>query len=537
MTKYRTYFIVTIISIFTILLLDSCYKERLKIHKFSGGAWNPEFAVPLFYGNLDMHYAIDKSKDLWFEYPDGLLSIVYKGEQITKVGHNVIDIPNQGYDTTMQIILPPTLQIGDSVSSMFSINTEFSAPSNERYDSLLIKSGKLIIEISADLNHDSYVEITIPAFTKYGNAIVEKIELPYLGSSPTIVTKEISLTDYWCIINRNGDTNNIVTEYIKVLVNKGNNPDNSPYNIDLKQSIEDIEYKQLFGYFSQYTVDIDLKKIDISMFNHRAIFDASLEEVILNMKFENSFGIPVDVTFTDLYVEKDGVRKDITSTLLPTISLNYPDINNVGNIDTTNLTFYSGNSNIVDVINFFPKKFFFAGVSVANPLGNIIPNFVVDTSKISIQTDIEVPLYGRYIVYSLSDTAALDLKNDYNWDEIVSIDINFNTKNYFPLEAAMQIYLTDTNMVIIDSIFTGLAPLVKAAIPGLPPEYRVTVPEFHTVTAHLTNQKISTLENAAHMIVKGSSSTYDQGNKITKIYSDYGIEFQVSMKVNYKTDY
>ncbi len=39
------------------------------------------------------------------------------------------------------------------------------------------------------------------------------------------------------------------------------------------------------------------------------------------------------------------------------------------------------------------------------------------------------------------------------------------------------------------------------------------------------------------MIVSGKSSTYDSGTKVVKIYSDYSLDFQVSMKVNYNTDF
>ncbi len=526
-----------LIGIITLSTLDSCYKERLKIHKFSGGSWNPEMAVPLFFGKLDMQMVVDRGEDYWYEDPNGLLSIVYRSEQITQVGNNVIDIPDQQFDSTVSLLLPIGLPTGDSALYLFQLNAKFAPPTNERFDSILVKEGDFIIEVSTDINHDSYVELIIPDFTRYGVPLKQKIDLPYNGSSPTSVTKTISLADYWVKINTNGDIDNKVSEFINVLVKKGNQADNSPYSISLSQEIKNITYYQLFGYFDQYTVDIDLQKIDISMFNHSAIFDASLEEAMLKLNFSNSFGIPVDITFDSLYVEKDGVIKDITSNLLPTFSINYPDINNVGYSDSTIIIFNQDNSNIVDVINFFPQKFFYSGSSTANPLGDIIPNFVIDTSKISIQTEVEIPLYGRYIVYELTDTTTINLENEYNWDEINSIDVNFNTVNHFPFDASMQIYLTDTNYIVIDSLFSDIVPLTEAAIPGPPPDYRVSIPEYYTVTASITNQRLQNLKYAAHMIVSGKSSTYDSGTKVVKIYSDYSLDFQVSMKVNYNTDF
>ncbi len=528
---------IVLIGAISILTLNSCYKDRLKLDRLTGGVWNPEVAAPLFYGALDMSFVVEKSEDIWKEDPDGLLSLVYFGEQITQVGDKIISIPNQLHDTTLAYILPPTLPVGDSVEENFTLTPEFTTPINQRLDSMLIKSGKMKFDITTDLNHDSYVEIVIPQFTKYGATFKEIIEIPYSGGSSTTVTREVILDDYWLRINNSG-SNNEVTEFVKVLIRKGNNPDNSPYSITLSQSIKDIEYYQIFGYFHQYNVDVDLTKIDISLFDNRAIFDATIEEAYLDLKFMNSYGMPIDITFDELYVEKkDGTKMNITSSLLPTISINYPNFNNIGSSDTTSLIFTKDNSNVVDIVNFRPKKLMYSGTSITNPTGNMVPNFVIDTSKISLQANLEIPLYGRGIVYSLQDTMKLNIEDKYNWEELSSIDINLNTVNQFPQTATLQIYLTDTNKVIIDSLFDKIQPLVEAAVPGPPPEYRVTTPVFYSVTAHLTNTKITSLHDAAYMIVSATGSTFDNGNKIIKIYSDYSLDFQISAKAEYKTDY
>ena len=137
----------------------------------------------------------------------------------------------------------------------------------------------------------------------------------------------------------------------------------------------------------------------------------------------------------------------------------------------------------------------------------------------------------------MQDTTKINLENDYDWSNIISMDINLNTNNQFPTKMSLQVYLADTNMVIIDSLFNGTEQVVDAAVPGPPPEYRVSSAIHYMVTTHLTNTRLDNLRNAANMIISAKGSTYDQGNKIIKIYSDYKLDFEISAKAEYKTDY
>ncbi len=534
---YKSLHFISLAGILSMLFLNSCYKDRLKLDKFSGGEWNPNLAAPLFYGEMDMNYLTKDSKEIWREDADGLLSLVYIGEQITQVGDKVINIDDQQQDTSIVFLLPPGLLPGDSTSKIFLIKPEFETDINERVDSILIKSGTMTIEVTSDINHDSYVELIIPQLTKYGITFKEKINIPNTNGTPTTYTRNISVEDYWLRVNVNGNNDNKIDEFVKVMVKRSMGPDNSPYTITLSQELKNITYYQAFGYFDQYTVDIDETSVGISLFDNGMDFSATMEDATLSLIFRNSYGMPIDVTFNDLYVEKDGLKKDVVSSLLPNISLNYPNLSEVGESDTTMLIFTPSNSNVVDIVNFAPKKLIYSGVSKTNPSSSVTNNFVVDTSSISVTSELEIPLHGRAIVYTLQDTAAVNFEDDFDFDKIISMDLNIITDNYFPVEAELQLYFADTNYVIYDSIFVDKVKIINAGIPGPAPAYRVSSPIHNMATAHLTNQGLQNLKKSRNLIISARASTYDKGQKIIKIYSDYKIKFELSAKAEYKTDY
>lgn len=529
-----------IIILLSISFLQSCYKDRLKIDKITGGEWNPNLAAPLFYGDLNMTKLVENSSEIWREDPDGLLSLIYIGDTISDLADNIFTISNQNNDTAIAFSLPPGMFPGDSTSKYVLLEPKFTPTGSERIDSVLIKSGILSVEVTTNINHSSYVEITIPQLKKYGasgQTFKEKINIPYTGGTSTTVTKQIPLNEYMFSVNMNGSTDNIVKEYAKIFVLRGNGADNSAYTFNINQNMLSLDYYKSYGFFAQHTINVTRTTIPISLFDNLHYSQIMIEDPKLTLRFKNSYGMPMDMTFTDLFVEKDGVTRDIVSSILPTMPLNYPNFSHVGYIDTTAYVFNKDNSNIIDIINFNPKKLIYEGKVLSNPTGVITNNFVLDTSKVKINAELEIPLYGRALDFTLNDTSKVDFSSTFDINQIRSIDLNLNTLNYFPLESRLQIYLSDSTKTVYDSIFDVETEIVGAAIVGPPPAYRTDLPTHKLTTIKLTNQKLQNFLDARYIIISSKSNTYDSGNKIVKIYSDYKISVELSGKGEYKTNY
>jgi hypothetical protein len=518
------------------VLLNSCYKDRLGYDKIAGGTWNPDLAAPLIYADLDMTYMTRNSNDTWKEDPDGLMSLIYEEKGISDFAHDVISIPDQQMDTTVNLVLPPGMSVGDSTSKFFLVNSEFHGNNNERIDSILLKSGTMTLELTTDINQDGYIEVIIPTMTKYGVTFRERVEFTYNGTSPITKSVTIPVQDYYMVFTNNGNTN-ILQQYLKVSVTKTGNPDNSPYTFQLKQKIESIEYHVAFGYVGVHTFTVNETKIPISLFDNQQSGSIMMEDPHLYVTLRNSYGMPSNITFTDFYAERDGVKKNITSTLLPTLPVNYPTLSNVGGYDTTIYHFHRGNSNIVDVINMNPKKLVFKGDFETNPTAAVVPNFVLDTSHIAFDVLLELPFYGRALSVDLRDTSDVNIDASANIDYLESLTLNLNTSNGFPVDAYLQIYFADSNGVAYDSVFSTGRQMVRAGIVGPAPDYRVTSKTHYMAKIPLSQSQLDSYKKAEKMIISAQVSTIDQGKKVVKIYSDYSVYVELAARAKYKTDF
>jgi len=520
------------------ILTHSCYKERLGLDKITGGTWNPELAAPIAFANLTMSYMIRDSKDTWKEYPDGLLSLIYRQNTISDIAADVIDFPNQHSDTTIQFNMDPNMQVGDSAFKYIIFETNFVANNGERLDSILIKNGFVDLVMTTNLNHDGYLELTIPSLTRYGVTFIKKIKFKYSGGNSTTIKATVDLSDYYLTLDNSGGAHNHIKEYVKVSATKLATPDNSPYTFELNQDIRDLSYYLAMGYFHQHSTNIDETSIPIDLFDNQTAGSIFIEDPHMYITLRNTYGLPSEITFDELYAERDGVKLDIKSSLLPTLNINYPSFANIGGYDTTVYHFNINNSNIKDIIALNPKHLVFKGVVKTNPQGTPVDNFVLDTSHITVDVEVEIPLHGRAISFELRDTFDISNNSDVeNESKVKAITLNVNTDNGFPFDVYVQIYMADSLNNIIDSVYHSSGHLVSAAPIGPAPDYRVVSKQHNLAKIELDDKQIDNYNKSANLILAAQATTIDAGQKVVKIYSDYSVYIEVSAKAEVETDF
>lgn len=530
-------FAVIIVLLSFSVLLHSCYKDRMGIDKIAGGTWNPDLAAPLAYSNLTMARMIQDSKSTWKEYPDGLLSLIYEEKGISDFANKFITIPDQQMDTTINFAMVPGMAVGDSTFKYFKFNSEFSTNNNERVDSILIKSGVVSFEVSTDLNQDGYIEVTIPTMTRYGVTFRQRVDVKYTGVSPTVVKVDVPIFDYYLTLDNSGGNTNMLEQYVKVSLTNIGNPDNSPYSFTLKQEMKGVTYHLAMGYFGQYTFNVDETTVPIDLFDNQTAGSIYISDPHLYVTLRNTYGLPSDITFSEFYAEKNGVIKNITSSLLPTLPVNYPPFSNIGGNDTTIYHFHQGNSNIIDIIEMNPNHLIFEGSVMSNPNSITVPNFVLDTSHIEADIKLEIPLYGRALNFVLQDTSDINSDDQIDIDNLQSLQLNINTDNGFPVDVVLQIYLADSNSVIIDSVFNKETQVLRSGIVGPAPDYRVTSKTHHLLKVPLSNDQLENYKIAERMIISTHATTFESGNKVVKIYSDYSIYVEVAARAKYQADF
>lgn len=513
------------------LLLNSCYKERFSTDMVAGGEWNPELAAPIIKTQLTMADIIENSSEEWKEYPDGLLSLIYRTRTSTNFADQIVEIPDQLADTTFQMVIPSSMIPGDSTSRIFNFFAEVSGSNNETIDTLFIKSGYLDFEITTNLNHNSKIQVIIPGLTRYGVTFYQNLVIPSAGGAMHTVKFSFPVGLFTAVFDHPNVTDNQIEEFFKVYINFGVATNNSPYALQIKQGLRDLTYYYASGYFGQYDFSIDKDVLGISLFENSTVDEVFLEDPKLHLNFYNSFGFPIEVNMDEFYVEKDGITKNFISTNLPKFTIN--NATKPYEYDTSRITFDVSNSNIVDIFNFQPKKVAFKETFRSNYSGTPQYNFLFDSSKIYIDAEVELPMYGRTLNFTLRDSTEFNLEKQKN---VISADLRFNLGNMFPAEATIQLYLADSNYVILDTLISGAEKVLAPATVGPPPDYRATSPVNQTTVVSLKGNRLENLWNAKRIIFKATLSTADQGQKVVKLYSDYSIDIRLAVKLNYLTD-
>ncbi len=523
--------LIIIILLSTSLLLNSCYKKRFDVDKIGGGQWNPEIAAPVVKSRLTMKDIIENSTEEWKEYPDGLLSLIYRQRSYSTFADSTVIIPDQSIDTNLTLVLPPSMVPGDSTSELFDIYASLKGNNNEVLDTVFFKSGFMDVEISTDLNHDANIDIIIPELTKYGVTFYKTVKIPKSNGGMHTVKVSFPLNLYTAVFKHPNGNDNVLHQFFKARVNFGVAANNSPYVLKIKQGLSKVTYYNASGYFGKYNFIADKSVLGISLFDNSTVDQIFLEDPKLHLSFYNSFGIPLNVHMDEFYVERDGVTKDVISTLLPDMAIDAAK--KMYDFDTTSYLFDKNNSNITDLFNFQPKKVVFKETFTTNPSGNPVYNFLMDTSRVYVNAEIELPLYGRALNFTVQDSSDFSIKKD---EGVISADLRFNLSNLFPSEAKVQVYLADTNYVILDSLLSKDQQILVPATVGPPPDYRTSTPLNQTTVVTLKGDKLQHFWDTKKIIFRASLSTTEQGQKVVKIYSDYYVDIKMAVKLNYMTE-
>ena len=294
-----------------------------------------------------------------------------------------------------------------------------------------------------------------------------------------------------------------------------------------------------------YSVFLPIDSLDMNLGVYNKVVGGSFyfENPIVNIIVTSTLGVPIDMALVvlDAYSPSNGTMSIELwgNTAPPNIVLDNPSppaYSTVwGEAAVTVYTFDNNNSNIKDVLQINPKYIFYSVQADVNPLGLTDPAFfVVDTSKFSVEVEVQLPLYGTANVVSMGDTIpfVLDL-NDPSGSELVVTEAIFmvNTYNDFPLDVEMQLLFMDSSQVVIDSLFTnGQSFVLKGAPIGPAPALRTSTPS-HTVTeVFVDRERLNNLGKAKEMIIRGRLTTNNDGFDLVKVYQDYEIELKLGVK-------
>ena len=427
--------------------------------------------------------------------------------------------------------------LGDIAIFDTTITTEYSFSNSERIDKIRFGSGSLDYNLSLDFKEDVSILLSAPYLTKNGSPLSIPINVDYsTGQSlPNIKTGNVDLTDYEMDMSCGGITKNAISfSYSATIDSSGqtttfSNTDEFAFSLDIRNvSIEYVE-----GYLGQFQFEVEKDTMDLGFNANMFGAEVYFEEPSIALNIENSFGIPIRIILS----EKTAVNTNDNEQLIlsgsavdDSIMLNYPSLSQVGQYVETNIVLDNNTSNLSDLLAMMPNQFIFEMDAKSNSSGDTNDiNFLLDTSAFKVDLELSIPFYGRISNLVLQDTVDFEMVD---FDEAEYAIFHLVTENSFPADIGLQLYFLDESYTVLDSLIEPYTELFKSSVVDNNGDVISNTTEYLKI--QVTKEKLYGLTDATKLLIKASLETYNNGNTLVKIYSDYEFAVNLGVQMNIK---
>jgi hypothetical protein len=298
-----------------------------------------------------------------------------------------------------------------------------------------------------------------------------------------------------------------------------------------------MEFSSIFGYLGSYNLITGSGQFDLNIYDEIIgdghILFADPRFVILT---ENSFGIPVEINFSNVYAysEKYNLTTPITFSGVNPFDIKYQDISHIGKYVKDSIVITKENCNILLATGTYPNNLHFDIAAKTNPAGPSGPyNFVTDSSSLNTAFEIILPLWFMGKNIELEDTSDYDLEKDLGdiFDYINYLRITLEGTNGFPIEASLQVLLVNSAYTVLDSLFSGNSMTLDPASVDANGQVRSGVKYKRMV--EFSKDKLTRIKDTKYVIVKASlNSSNAAAGQYVRFYSYNTIDFKMSIKTN-----
>lgn len=479
-----------VLSCTCLFLLQSCenYQDIRDIDRVDH---EPEIAVPLFSSDLSVNDVLDEYGEIDFLHihPDGSMSLNYAQEQVQKKFDELIpemeDFP---------IILP---------DSFVSIPIQFMG--NVQATRLGLKKGTIRFDIQSSHTEDIDVSISFPGIRKDGMSFSVQTNLAYQGNTPfsTAITPQ-DLQGYDLFL-----TNGQMEVRYEAYDNSGER-----VLLDMVSGMtEGWEFQDAEGILASESYDISIDTVTIDLFESWTEGQIDFEDPKLRIDLSNSIGFPVRLQVKNMTAHTlDGEAIPVSSVFSEGFDLKFPAINQIGQIETDQVVLDKTNSNIISIFNAQPESITYELVATINPEDNDIPGFISEESIVAGAVTVDIPIYGTASGFTFESNTDFDLEEV---EEVSHVEIKLITDNSIPLDLDLQVYFTDVNDQIIDSLFDHQRALLTA--PEIAANGMIMNTTEQTTLIEVTAERFEHFRQASQVKLKAAISTANNAQTPVKI--------------------
>jgi hypothetical protein len=493
--------------------------------------------------------------------PKGVFQRVYPLDEKTVEGHMVAKIlklssPGSNGDSVLidtsdaleVVISAYDMQVREAVA-VFPAQNLINNWSDDIYNMhgpeikyMLVRKGMINIKADHTIREKLHLRYYIPEARKNGRSLDINSTLAASPNGSNVSRNDSFPIDGYAV-DFAGSTRNLTNAFYRLLqVRIDSTGELKQLSLDdsiyMSYGLYNIIPEYARGYLGQQTILVN----SISDFDFMGgVTDGKLrlEDLAVNLELSNGVGAPGQVIIKSLRALNSRTNKyvDLTSTILNEPQNISPATDNPLTPSITKIKLDAGNSNIASLLSIVPDKIGYDLEFRVNPAGNTkeYKDFIYYDSKVKANLIIEAPLQVGLEGLTLQDTTTVDIGGIAQLDNIQDGKLNLTVENTFPVDAAFQVFITDHNGKLLDSLLTPNS-IIQAGVAS-PPQYRVSKPTISTIQIKVTPSVIEKLKNTDNKLIMRTKLDTKPLNQNVKIYTDYRIRAKLTADLRYRTTF
>jgi hypothetical protein len=209
-----------------------------------------------------------------------------------------------------------------------------------------------------------------------------------------------------------------------------------------------------------------------------------------------------------------------------------------------------------DLLSDGPFELTYTAEATTNPDG-FMQNWVLDTSTVTMEARVILPLHGYANNYVFADTIPSDLSEDLDLsidsagtlstDDIEQVTFRIIADNGLPIDARVQVYFLDGNMMKIDSLFDVAelqhviqAGYVNHTLEESDPQHGKVLSPTRAITDIVVDaDRLQNLmdNNVMNIVIRAMGNTSgSQNESVIKFFPEYTLDIQLSAKIETNID-
>lgn len=527
-----------------VLGTQGCIKDTIDLENFSDRfELTPGIAIPLGYGSLGLDDMIARFDSTGFVQSgqSGLLEITYNSQLVSLMASDLVHIPDQHFDqffVRSEIALP---SITDSVVLNKSKDYGFSLQSDEKIDSIILKSGTFNFSIQSSFLHTGKLIVSSTYIVKNGKPWSEEF---LIGNTSGTYTEHFarSLKDAKISLLHRNDSTILPVNFILILYEDQGQPLRSDDQVTVDLSLINLDFRLIYGNIGYKEYLAQQSNILLNLFQKSELGGTiQFENPRFDLQIDNAYGMPILMEFANVYSYSERQNATVNMSFPPEenpVQIDYPSIHEIGISKRTLFTFQNSVPPFKDVMQTEPNKIYFTTKAYTDTARASSSNFVLDTSRFTASVNVVLPLWLRAGEFVLKDTIEFDFQNILGEKERNLIDtliLYLEVNNGLPVEVGVQIHFIDASYQEIERLFApGDLPLIPSG--KLSPDNTVNQQTGKTLKKTYTGigrDKIKKLENAKFAVISAELNTTDFSTNPTlkvKFYDYYKLDFKLAAK-------